>query len=163
MGEISDVERVLPLAEVDTQPEDLSVLRAFLGKLLADGETEKTMDVVLLLVARLLREQARLNGKLATLLRVHAESGSEKIGAEQLRLWMDALTETSGVDPTEDSSEKGENPKPRGSPKRKGFPEGLERRHIPLPVEGPLRICAIYGAEKTCIGHEKSEIGRAHV
>lgn len=80
---------VLPIAEAASRPEDLVVLRKVLLGLLESAGTEKTVDTVLVLVARLLREQARLSGKLALLLRRHAESGGEKLGAEQLKLWSD--------------------------------------------------------------------------
>lgn len=157
---------MLPIADPDTQAEDLTVLRAFLARL---GANDPVLDTVAALVARLLREQARLNGKLAALLRGKAESGTEQLGPEQLDLWRKALEEVGEPEAGKESDDcdaggdagagdaDGAKP-PRGNPKRKTLPADLERRHVELPVEEPLRICAICGAEKACIGHETSEV-----
>ena len=75
---------LLPHAETETGPENLTVLRAFLVKMLATQGADETIDMVLTLVARLMRNEAQLTGKLKALLRGHAESGSEQLGSAQL-------------------------------------------------------------------------------
>jgi transposase len=159
------VERVLPIADTETSPEDLAILRAFLVKLLANAETDKVVDTVLVLVARLLREQARLSGRIKALMRGHAEGGSEKFGPAQLQLWKDALEELAAEPPAADNDDvvlpplgNGDEEGPANVPKRKGLPTNLERRHVVVPVEPALRVCALCGADKTCIGHETSEV-----
>lgn len=152
---------MLPIADVDTRPEDLTVLRGFLQRLLASAGSDQVVETVLVLVARLLRDQAHLTGQLKALLRGHAEGGSEKVGAEQLQLWKEALEAALTPEPTggdSDSTTSGEDDPPRRPPKRKGLPANLPRRHVLVPVESKLRMCAICGTEKKCIGHESSEM-----
>lgn len=145
------------------------VLRKVLLGLLESAGTEKTVDTVLVLVARLLREQARLSGKLALLLRGHAESGSEKLGAEQLKLWSEALEESLAEadgtpDPDDDGGQPdGDNadgaaPTAKAKPKRQALPADLDRRNVDIPVEEAMRVCTRCGAAKQCIGHETSEV-----
>jgi transposase len=146
---------------METGPEDLTVLRAFLTKLLATKDTDGVLDVVLTLVARLLRNEATLTGKLAALLRGHAGGGTEQIGADQLKLWKDALEEAegSGGDPADAGADAPtDEPELKGKPKRQGLPAHLPRRPVELLVEPALRICSVCGAEKVCIGHETSEV-----
>jgi len=159
------VPQLLPQAEVETGPEDLLVLRAFLTKLLATNDSEAVIDLVLSLVARLLRNEAVLTGKLKAMLRGHAEGGTEQFGSAQLKLWKDALEEAEGgaaeADEPQPEAPK-DQPEPKGAPKRKGLPANLPRRPVDVPVEPVLRICALCGADKVCIGHETSEVLEYH-
>ena len=81
---------------METGPEDLTVLRTFLAKLIATAKTDELLDIVLALVARLMRNEAKLTGKLKALLRGHAGGGTEQFGTKQLQLWKDALDEAVG-------------------------------------------------------------------
>lgn len=114
---------------------------------------------MLVLVARLLRDQARLGAKLQALLRGRAEGGTERLGTAQLALWKEALEEA--VEPPVDTGEAAPpstDDKLKGTPKRLALPTHIPRRRVVIPVEPPLRLCAICGLEKTCIGHETSEV-----
>lgn len=155
--------QLLPQAEIETGPEDLAVLRAFLAKLLATKDTDAVLDVMLSLVARLLRNEAKLTGKLKALLRGHAEGGTEQFGTAQLKLWKDAIEEAESEAKADAAAlelapETPDAPKPKGIPKRQGLPAYLPRRRVEVPVEPALRICSGCGANKACIGHETSEV-----
>ena len=141
---------------METGPEDLTVLATFLTKMLATKGGEETIQAVLALVARLMRNEAKLNGKLKAMLRGHAGGGSEQFGSAQLKLWNDALDEAIGDDDDEDEPEAA--PKPKGKPKRLALPASLPHRNVKLEVEPNLRICSRCGANKVCIGHENSEV-----
>jgi len=159
------VSQLLPHAEVETGPEDLLVLRAFLTKLLATKDSEAVIDLVLSLVARLLRNEAQLTGKLKALLRGHAEGGTEQFGSAQLKLWKDALVEAetgaAGAGEPEPETPEDE-PEPKRTPKRQGLPANLPRRRVEVLPEPALRICSVCGADKVCIGHETSEVLEYH-
>jgi len=152
------VTRVLPAPEADIAPEDLKALKAFLVELLATQGADATVDAVLILVARLLRDQARLTGRLQALLRGRAGGGTEQFGSDQLQLWKDALEtaldEPQGPEPKPDEPER----PPKAKPRRLDLPASLPRRRVLLPVEPALRLCAVCGADKACIGHETSEV-----
>ena len=143
---------------METGPEDLLVLRAFLTKLLATKDTDGVLEVVLSLVARLLRNEAKLTGKLKALLRGHAEGGTEQFGSAQLKLWKDALEEAEAEPVDPGAAAPKDAPEPKGTPKRQGLPAHLPRRRVEVPVEPALRICSVCGADKVCIGHETSEV-----
>ena len=168
-GDLACMERVLPVANIDTSPEDLVVLRAFLVKLLASAEPGQVVDAMLILVARLLRDQAKLSGRIKALMRGHAGGGSEKFGPAQLQLWKDALEELADAESVADNDAGEDTLPPLGEgdddqegpvqkPKRKPLPANLPRRRVPVEVEPALRICALCGADKKCIGHETSEV-----
>ena len=153
--------QLLPHAEPETGPEDLTVLGVFLSKMLATKGAGETIDLVLVLIARLLRNEARLTGKLKALLRGRSEGGTEQFGSTQLNLWKEALEEA--VEAVEadagESAEKSEGEeRPKAKPKRLALPAGLPRRSVEVPVEPELRICTRCGANKVCIGHETSEV-----
>lgn len=151
--------RVLPIAEADIGPEDLQVLKAFLTELLATKGADAAVEAVLILVARLLRDQARLDGQLKAMLRGRAEGGTEQFGSAQLKLWKEALEKALDAPAGEPEGEKPAEPeREKAQPKRKGLPVHLPRRTVPVPVEPALRLCTICGAEKACIGHETSEV-----
>lgn len=146
---------------METGPEDLAVLRAFLAKLVETKGLEELLDVVLALVARLMRNEAKLTGKLKALLRGHAGGGTEQFGSKQLQLWKDALDEAVAEDDDEENAPEAE-PEPKTKPKRLTLPTSLPRRTVELPVEPNLRICSLCGANKVCIGRETSEVLELH-
>ena len=153
--------QLLPHPETETTPEDLTVLRAFLVKMLESNRSDEMIGVVLQLVARLLSDQAALSGKLKALLRGHSEGGTEQLGSAQLKLWADALkeaTEQPSQPEDEPEAEPADEPEPKAKPKRQGLPANLPRRPVLVPVPENLRFCSICGAEKRCIGHETSEV-----
>ncbi|MSP55608.1 MAG: hypothetical protein EXR69_08405 [Myxococcales bacterium] len=146
---------------METGPDDLAVLGAFLTKLLATMGGEETIQTVLALVARLMRNEAKLTGKLKALLRGHAGGGTEQFGSKQLQLWKEALDEAVAADGDEESVLAPE-PKPKAKPKRLALPASLPHRKVELTVEPHLRICALCGANKVCIGHETSQVLELH-
>ncbi len=151
--------QLLPHAEIETGPEDLTILRTFLVQMLATKGADETIAVVLALVARLMRNEAKLTGKLKALLRGHARGGTEQFGSAQLQLWKDALDEAAA---DEDEAKPEAAPEPKVKPKRLALPASLPHRNVKLEVEPNLRICASCGANKVCIGHEKSEVLELH-
>lgn len=145
--------QLLPHAEQETGPEDLTVLRLFLVKLLATKGAEETIDLVLVLVARLMRNEAVLTGKLKAMLRGRSEGGTEQYGSAQLKLWKEAIEEAVQAEETLVGK-----PMEKAKPKRLTLPAGLPHRRVVVPVEPKLRICSICGANKVCIGHDTSEV-----
>lgn len=150
--------QLLPHAEPETGPEDLTVLGVFLSKMLATKGAGETIDLVLVLIARLLRNEARLTGKLKALLRGRSEGGTEQFGSTQLNLWKEALEEAVEADAGESAEKSEGEERPKAKPKRLALPAGLPRRSVEVPVEPELRICSRCGANKVCIGHETSEV-----
>jgi transposase len=154
---------------METSPEDLTGLRAFLAKLIVTEKTDELLDIVLALVARLMRNEAKLTGRLAALLRGHAGGGTERFGSAQLLLWKDALDEAAAEEEEKEKKEKEKEeakpeaePEPKVKPKRLKLPASLPHRTVKLPVEPNLRICSLCGANKVCIGHESSEVLELH-
>ena len=148
--------QLLPHAEPETGPEDLTVLRLFLVKMLATRGADETIDLVLALIARLMRNEATLTGKLKAMLRGRSEGGTEQFGSAQLQLWKDALEEAVAADAVEPEGKPED--KPKAKPKRMALPASIPRRPVEVPVEPGLRICSLCGANKVCIGHETSEV-----
>jgi len=140
--------------------------------LLSDGK----QDDVLLLVAKLLSDNEALHRRLSELSARRFKS-SEVVNSAQLRLLLtelaqedekaealttadQALHKTADLDEFLESKIESEDcPKPRNQgPRRRPFPDKLRRVDNPIPVPQEQRACPRCGDERTCIGHETTEV-----
>lgn len=141
----------------------LEVLR----ELLTDGRNEE----VLALVSKLVTRNSELERRLAQLL-VRGRK-SERVSSAQILLFLDQLTavegateldeanqklrDASGIDEKKEQEPKTE-PKRRQPPLRRPLPPNLRRVDNPIRVPDQDRPCPICGAERTCIGHDITEV-----
>ena len=139
----------------------LEVLRA----LLADGHSDAVLELVEKLVAR--------NAELERLLgQVRAQGKkNEGVSSQQLLLMLDGLgpealkglddankklREASGID---EKREEEEAPAPKKQPSlRRPLPANLRRILNPIRVPDAERPCPECGGERTCIGHDDTEV-----
>jgi len=137
--------------------------------------TERRDSEVLALVSKLMVRNSELERRLMQMLsRGHKNEG---VSTAQLRLFLDALAAT-GVDVSDigapdlsDANTKlrgasGIDAKPDGAPERpakqpplrKPPPANLPRVDNPIAVPAAERLCPVCGAERTCIGHDVTEV-----
>lgn len=139
--------------------EVLEVLR----QLLAGGRT----DEVIALVAKLLSRNRELELLLAKMR--ESRKRGEGVSQAQLDLFLDKLKGESeaqlakaNTQLQQTSSEHGGRTEPDKPPKqppvRRPPPPGLRRVDNPLPVAEAERPCPTCGTERTCIGHETTEV-----
>ena len=146
---------------------------------------ENDWDAVLEIVSKLVAENADMSRRLAQVKR--AFKTSEKIGRAQLVLFADALARGEGESETDepdadgpdeldeadaklrgisgmdDKQEQGELGKrrtrpPRQPANRSPLPENARRVDNPLLVPADQRPCPRCGVERTCIGHDVTEV-----
>ena len=145
---------------------------------------ENDWDAVLAIVSKLVSENADMSRRLAQVKR--SFKTSEKIGRAQLVLFVDALARgegepesgeanadgpdeideadaklraASGIDDNkEDAIAKATTRPPRQPAKRTPVPDHLRRVDNPLLVPAIQRPCPICGTERTCIGHDITEV-----
>ncbi len=145
---------------------------------------ENDWDAVLAIVSKLVSENADMSRRLAQVKR--SFKTSEKIGRAQLVLFVDALARgegepesgeanadgpdeideadaklraASGIDDNkEDAIAKATTRPPRQPAKRTPVPDHLRRVDNPLLVPAMQRPCPICGTERTCIGHDITEV-----
>lgn len=145
---------------------------ALLAQLLADGHQAEVLKQVESLLLSMSNNMDDLAQQLAVLRKYVFGQRTEKVSPEQLQLFLDAAVQQGLVDPEEavagtDSDEAGPAPddavppEPKGPQRRPGrnpLPESLPRKRIELLVAPENRVCLECGLEKTCVGHEKSEV-----
>ncbi len=146
---------------------------------------ENDWDAVLAIVSKLVAENADMSRRLAQVKR--SFKTSEKIGRAQLVLFVDALARGEGepesdeaeadgpdeldeanaklraISGIDDQSEENELAKrktrpPRQPANRSPVPENARRVDNPLLVPADRRPCPRCGAERTCIGHDVTEV-----
>jgi len=137
-----------------------------LKELLAGGHA----DAVIALVAKLLTRNSELERKLADMLLRGRKN--EGVSAAQLLLLLDGLAaapvedlaaanrqlrEASGIDEKKDEAAETDTPR-KQPPLRRPLPAGLRRVANPIPVPAAERPCPKCGRERTCIGHDVSEV-----
>jgi transposase len=181
-----DVDRepdAAPGDSVDTLPSGGELRGSVLdvvGSLLGDLAER---DVVLEIVRKLVAENADMSRRLA---RIAARfKKSEKVGKAQLVLFIDALQRgegepetddddapdevdeadarlraASGIDnaPADDDLTKLKTRPPRQPANRAPAPDHLRRVDNPLLVPADQRACPTCGVERTCIGHDVTEV-----
>lgn len=137
--------------------------------------TERRDGEVLALVSKLVMRNSELERRLMQLLS-HGHK-NEGVSTAQLRLFLDALAAT-GVDASDDGAPDlgAANAKLRGAsgidaapesavekpakqpPLRRPPPANLPRVDNPIAVPPAERACPVCGAERTCIGHDVTEV-----
>lgn len=141
--------------------------------LLAEGK----LDDVVALVAKLVAERSALSRQLEERSSRRYKT-SEVVSSSQLRLLLsdlaeaeaqaerhealmkadDELRETAELDERTLAPPKDKKPRKRKRPARRPFPEKLRRVQNPIPVPAEERPCPKCGKERTCIGHEVTEV-----
>lgn len=138
----------------------LDVVRA----LLSEGRTEEALALVSKLVAR--------NTELERLLAEAKSKGrkSEGVSSAQLKLFLDGLPANSNADLAEvdaklrassgidEPKTEEKKSRPRAPRLRRPIPRGLRRVENIIPVPAEQRPCPVCGAERTCIGHDVTEV-----
>lgn len=142
--------------------------------LLVNGE----LDEVVSLVAELVANNSALQRQLEELTRKRYKT-SEVVSSAQLRLLLtelaqveeqaeslseadEELRKAADLDALEqaksDGDENGPRPRKRKRPARRLFPQKLRRVENPIPVPAEQRPCPKCGKERTCIGHDVTEV-----
>jgi transposase len=151
--------------------EVLSVLR----DLLAEGRTDDVLDVVGQLVARNTELERRLAHVLSPSRKnegvpkaqlkliidtIEVEAGSDENGLDPaIAAANERLREASGIDKEDaPAGDKQAGKRKRQPPLRRTVPGSLERVDNPVAVPVTERACPACGAERTCIGHEVTEV-----
>lgn len=152
----------------DKRGEVLSMVRELLA--------ERRDDAVVALVGQLLAR----NGELETRLAGKPGKKNESVPQTQLKFWIDKLEveagsdesgmdsdvaaanqklrNASGIDQVDDSSAKEVGKRKRQPPLRRPAPPSLPRVPNPIHVPPEERRCPKCGAERTCIGHDDTEV-----
>jgi transposase len=147
--------------------DDLADVRAKLHAMAEEGRVGDIIELVMSLLLRVREENTALAARLQSALRMLYGRRSEKVSSEQLSLMLDALgnqapdaaREALGEGPAPEPPHPPQNPKPPRAHKGRGaLPDHLPRTPRLIPVPEAERKCAECGAEKTCIGHVRSEI-----
>ncbi len=149
-----------------TQNERRGAVLDVLQALLAGGDTEAVIALVRKLVAR----NAELERRLADAMsRGHKNEG---VSTAQLLLLFDQLgaapaseldaanrqlRQASGIDERQAAEPETEPPR-KQPPLRRPLPPGLRRVPNPIPVPAEERLCPRCGRERTCIGHDETEV-----
>jgi len=149
-------------AASSTTTTDINGIRALLVSLLQDGKNDAVVDLVLALLQQLKDDNDRLQARLARLLRDKFGRRSEKISPDQLRLFLEeALRPEAGEAPA-DTTLPSPLPRLKTTPfrrtGRRPLPADLPREEVVLEPPAEQKVCAVCGAVKVCIGHEKSEV-----
>jgi transposase len=169
----------------DASKEAASELRGSVLEVVRTLRDENDWDAVLAIVSKLVAENADMSRRLAQVKR--SFKTSEKIGRAQLVLFVDVLARgegevesddveadgpdeldeadaklrtASGIDDNKDEDElaKRKTRPPRQPANRTAMPERARRIDNPLQVPASQRPCPRCGAERTCIGHDITEV-----
>jgi transposase len=152
-------------AEID--PSNLAAVREFLADMLAQGRHDEALDQVINLLLQVLADNTAKAEHIAKLVKALYGRKSEKISPAQLELFLQqAAAEEAGQAPTDPEAdhvdEEAPPPKPepreQRRPGRNALPANLPRERIVLKVPEALRKCLLCGLDKTCMGHEVSEV-----
>ena len=141
---------------------DLEQIREMLQAMLAKGQSEDAIEMIITLLEKMRDKNTSLELRLHKLLKDKYGRKSEGITSEQLSLFMNELEEEEGIKSSQEEIEIPPLPKRK---KRKARPHGrnplpkeLEREEITTEVEGAEKTCHQCGEEKECIGYEVSEV-----
>jgi transposase len=146
-----------------TTTTSLDDLRTQLAAMLAEGRGDDVLDIVITLVASMRDKNTALAMDVARLLRQRVGRTSEKVDAAQLSLLLGMLEAPAGADGAAAEPPAATLPRPKTKPAKEGhgrrpLPPHLERQEIVHAVPAGERACPTCGAERTCIGHERSEV-----
>lgn len=126
-------------------------------------EAQQVITVLLSLVERLWGDLDLKEFRLQKLLREHFGRMSEKLSATQLLLFVQQLAAESGRNAGEVGIDVPDVPEEKRPPRvkrtgRNPLPADLPREKIRLMPSEAEQVCPVCGAQKTCIGHETSEL-----
>jgi len=143
--------------------DDLSQLREALLALLKEDRDEEVVDLVLELISRLHRDNARMAKRLNALLRGRAGSGSEKLSKVQLQLFIEELNrEEDGEgdeDVLHDDDDDGDDEvEPKRKPRRGPPRVDAEPERVVHEPDDADQICPTCGKPKSCIGHDECTV-----
>jgi transposase len=132
---------------------DMDALRAQIDTLAKAGAHDQVIHILLQLVERQQSEIRDLAQRCVAALRQLHRPKSEKISADQLRLFVAQLPPAEAaravveVEPLPEAQEpQAERPRRRGG--RKPLPDHLRREIVPVPLAAKERICSSCGKEK---------------
>lgn len=146
-------------------PADLQEVRQQVERMVADGQASEAVAVLLTLVQSMQKEIAGLSLRVASLLKQLYGRRSEKVDPNQLRLFMEALSDdqaqaalADGL-PSKAATKPVEKPKPKPAPHgRKPLPADLPREEVVLEPAPADKHCEACGIDKVLIGYEVSEL-----
>jgi transposase len=149
-------------------PEDFAAMRTTLVTMAQEKGAEAVITMLVDVLGQARAQNTQLQVRVDQLLRQLYGRKSEKVSAAQLSLLLEGLggqapaTVQAKPDATAGT---GDVPQPAaparklgGRKPRRGLPDNLPRETKTVPVPAGDRVCAACGAEKTCIGHLKSEM-----
>jgi transposase len=136
---------------------------ATLRELLAEGHTDAVMKIITQLLARNAELELKLAGKRAEF------KSTEAVSTEQLLLQLKSHPDATDEQLAEADAKLAKlvtpvpaeplTPQPPKAPRvRKPFPASLPRQQTVIRVPDDQRACPSCGAERTCIGHDISEL-----
>jgi transposase len=149
---------------VTTTPADLQEVRHQVEDMLAEGRGSEAMTVLFTIIEAMLRENSGLAVRVAALLKQIYGRRSEKVDPNQLRLFLDALTENpSAQEIVAELPPSSDEPLPKPQPKaaphgRKPLPANLPRVTVDLEPSEAEKHCDTCDCDKVVIGHETSEL-----
>ena len=157
---MSDAAEKLPEA---IDPTGLDGVRSYLAGLLAEDRKDDALEQFMALLAKLLLDNTDKSHRIAALLKQLYGRKSERMSSGQLELVLQALAdEGEETLPPAPASEAKPEPKPERPPQRRPgrnpLPAHLPRIRDERKVAPELRPCPQCGVERTCIGHEVSEV-----
>src|SRR5512146_2304499 len=145
---------------------DIAAVREKLAALVASGQTDALLEVVISLILQLQQDNERLGERVHSLLRRIYGRKTEKVSAEQLSLLFEALDGTAPQG-AEDIAKQANAavPQPPEKPRRlrehhgrSALPANLPRQTVIITVPEAERACPECGAERKGMGYIKSEI-----
>lgn len=159
--------RMLSAAEATCPSTSREALRGFFAELIASGQVDQALDLIVDLVERMREENDRRVKQLVLELRRRFGRSSEKLSRDDIQLALfeaESMAAPSGASPDADKGSE-PTPEPKGDAKprsrptgRRPLPESLPRVIERLEPTDAEKQCATCGADKVCIGHEKSEL-----
>ncbi len=155
------MEKAPSTASEVSDPRSLGDVRSYLADLLAAGQHEALLEHVMRLLADVLADNTDKSHRNAALLKQLYGRKSERMSAEQLDLFLQELANQDETSPPPEPMPPAE-PKPERPPQRRPgrnpLPAHLPRIKHELTVAPEDRPCPQCGKERTCIGHESSEV-----
>jgi transposase len=140
-------------------------IRSFLLDMLQEGRSSELVEMVLRLLSQLKSDNDRLQLQLARFMRAKFGHRSEKVPAEQLRLFLQQLSDAAPPQPPPADKPADavvpplkRKPVAPGKKGRRALPANLPREEVLLEPAAAEKLCTQCGTEKHCIGHERSEV-----
>jgi transposase len=140
---------------------DLEAVRGLLEGLVEQGRGKEAVGLAVELLGRIRQDNTALERRLFQLLRERYGRKSERVSAEQLKLFLDQIVE----DVPEGAKPAGDVPQPKRKPRdpgghkgRQPLPAHLPREPHDVPVPDSERHCPECGSEKKTIGFVESEV-----